>query len=125
MIPNCKKIDKEIASLNKSNMYSTEEQKIGIWVDGKPLYRKTLVLPNGTEKTEITYFDLGIDNVEEIFIAQPSFYSYLGNKYPFPYNDGNAFEVLVNSSYVGINIGFEPISKERMVVTVNYTKTTD
>lgn len=31
---------------NPANNYSTEEQVIGTWIDGKPLYQKTIVLKN-------------------------------------------------------------------------------
>ena len=38
--------------INKLHTYSTKEQVIGTWVDGKPLYRKTInigALPNKTD----------------------------------------------------------------------------
>ena len=48
--------------------YSTEEVKTGeTWIDGKPLYRKTIVLPNGTGTTsEKTYnmSEFGLENIE-------------------------------------------------------------
>ncbi len=32
--------------LNNINTYSTEETKVGTWIDGKPIYRKVFTLPN-------------------------------------------------------------------------------
>ena len=32
---------------DKANMYSTDEQIVGRWIDGKPLYQKTFVQTGG------------------------------------------------------------------------------
>jgi len=48
--------------------YSTTEQVVGTWIDGKPLYEKTFnfgALPNATVK-DISH---NISNVDTIFIA--------------------------------------------------------
>lgn len=48
-------------------IYSTQEQKIGTWIDGKPLYQKTInfgSLPNSTIK-DLAH---GIDNIDKIWI---------------------------------------------------------
>lgn len=36
------KINDEIILINNKSVFSTKEQKIGMWIDGKSLYRKTL-----------------------------------------------------------------------------------
>lgn len=56
--------------INKLNTYSTEEQVIGTWIDGKPIYRKVIdlgQLPNNSTKTVET----GL-NSEEIRIVKIS-----------------------------------------------------
>ena len=114
-----------------SNVYSTREQKIGIWIDGKPLYRKVIVFPDGlggaTGEHGKTYSlrDFDINNVEEIFIGDPSFYTLSINRYPFAYYDGSYYDIYVNENYLGFRITYDPIAKSRMVVTLEYTKTTD
>lgn len=35
-------LEELVGTLNKKDTYSTEEQVIGTWIDGKPLYRKVL-----------------------------------------------------------------------------------
>lgn len=110
-----------------SNVYSTDEKVIGTWM-GKNLYGKTIVFPNGTGTTEYAYYllsDFGVSNVDEIFIGHPTFYTYNENRYPFPYNDGNAFEVIVNPTGIIVKLGYLDISKCRFIVTLEYTKTTD
>lgn len=55
---------------NFENIYSTEEQVVGTWIDGKPLYRKvveyTLVEPSGYPS--YPSFDTGIKNIEYAMI---------------------------------------------------------
>lgn len=109
-------------------IYSTEEQVIGKWIDGKTLYRKTLIFPNGTNIiTQKQYLlqDYGITDVDEIFISHPSFYTDGINRIPFPLNDGNKFELQVNKTILSVAITYEKIAKSYMVVTLEYTKTTD
>ena len=50
--------------------YSYDEQRIGTWVNGKPIYRKVLLLPstNGVEDITITH-NLGIDEYIRMDIA--------------------------------------------------------
>lgn len=45
-------------NFNWGNKYSTEEQVIGEWIDGRPLYQKTFnvgMLPNVSNKTYDTF----------------------------------------------------------------------
>ena len=113
------------------NVYSTSETRIGTWIDGKPLYRKTLSFPNGnsgsTSVVAYTLSDYGISNVSTIFIIHPSYYSnsMSGATYPFQYNDGTAFECNVNTTKLNIKLGYQPISNSPFVITLEYTKTTD
>lgn len=37
----------ETSSGGSSNIYSTEERRVGTWIDGKPLYRKVVDLGSG------------------------------------------------------------------------------
>ena len=110
------------------DIYSTEELKIGKWINNKPLYRRVIELPNGTgtnEEKRYALDSLGINNVEEIYIGNPSFYTLDNQHYPFPYYDGNKFAIMVNPSTLKIQLQYEPISKARVVATLEYTKTTD
>lgn len=115
--------------IDEYTTYSTSEEiLVGTWIDGKPLYRKTIVFPNGTGTTSLTTYDLidyGISNIDDIFIVHPSFYSLGAKRYPFQYNDGSAFECNVNTTQLFITLGYGQIANSRFVITLEYTKTTD
>ena len=113
-------------------IYNTTEQRIGTWISGKPLYRKTIVFPNGTGTTSMKQYslsDYGITNVDEIFLVQPSFYSLSQNvgftTYPLNYYDGNKFEAKVTSTVLQITLEYANIANSKCVITLEYTKTTD
>lgn len=115
-------------------VYSTEEQLIGTWIDGKPLYRKVIVLENGTGTTSEKRYDFstfGLNNIDMIMITTPSYYTlYLDNKYtlfPYNYNDGKIYMVSFNitDKIMYVTLGFNGICNNKTVISVLYTKTTD
>lgn len=116
--------------------YSTEEVKTGkTWIDGKPLYRKTIVLPNGTGTTaEKTYnmSEFGLENIEMMSLESPSYYTLIGagnikTTFNFNYNDGNKYSVGfgITKKVIYVNLGYSYICNNECVITVIYTKTTD
>lgn len=116
------------AGIQNSEVYSLEEQVIGRWIDGKPLYRKTFI--NLTPTTvnsnilDVSYLD--IDTCVKT-------YGILGDTIDIP--------LYVSSWGYGIfcyrlagnpdNIRFIPINplsehlQKKLSVTIEYTKTTD
>lgn len=117
-------------NLTGEENYSTGEQVIGTWINGKPLYRKTLYFASnggGTSEVSYTLSNYGITNVDTIFITHPSFYSNTINGYrnPFQYYDGNKFSCGVNTTSLNVTLGYAPISNSPFVITLEYTKTTD
>ena len=116
---------------NNQDFYSTEETKIGTWIDGKPLYRKTIV-----DTTFRTDFYFIANNIEQ-FVNQ---YGYVQRKdYPNSCQfigsraGTNMFiQFLANDIYSGIQIDWGSNWKEsystlfnKIIITVEYTKTTD
>lgn len=59
-------IDYGVGDEANNNNYSTEEQIIGTWLDGKPLYRKTIVIDITTDDTK--YYEHNISDVDIIYI---------------------------------------------------------
>lgn len=122
---------KPFENLDGQELYSGIETRIGTWIDGKPLYRKTLLFPNGnsgsTAIVNYTLSDYGISNVSTIFIVHPSYYSnsISGATYPFQYNDGSAFECNTTQTKLNVKLGYQAISNSPFVITLEYTKTTD
>lgn len=110
------------------NQYSTEEQLIGTWIDGKPLYQKTLVKTGGVS-TNVTYFNDELPNIDYLQKTSASFITNI-NRYESEYiNDSNdKLQVLVNvnsNNVGGVYTLFALRTVSEMYVTVQYTKTTN
>lgn len=65
-ITNLRKMEDGIEQNSKKFDYSTEEQVIGTWIDGKPLYRK-VIYANSIDCTEegFKYVAHGISNLKQ------------------------------------------------------------
>lgn len=102
-----------------------EEQVIGTWIDGKPIYRKVMSLQSSTAGEHlISFSDLNAD-----FITIEDFYIKSGN-FVFSYNRYNSatdlIEVFINqgTSNIVINVG-NSWANFRAYIIIEYTKTTD
>lgn len=115
------------SEMNKQN-YSIEEQKIGTWIDGKPLYRKVIQQNFNLDWTDVSLADI---NADTIFVNQGKTYAkftvgenqYINGQF---YNGNTDFfrAFIVNSS--NLTVVFAPEMTNRMaVITLEYTKTTD
>lgn len=109
--------------------YSTEEQVIGTWIDGKPLYEKTLHIVEGTEQTTKIYTTEIIDlNAEYIKLesAEVKFGAMGGNAwYTAPFYDSGSYNMTVGVSKTQMTITSNGWKYTEANVTVRYTKTTD
>ena len=115
------------------NTYSTStEKKVGIWIDGKPIYRKTIdmgSMPNATYK----YVNHNISNIDEIvniygIMRNPSNHTttplnmhgvsgiYGDNTVAVCRADRERATVACNVDYSTNNVAY---------ITLEYTKTTD
>ena len=118
-----------ITTVPEENIYSTDEKVIGQWIDGKPLYQKTLscgALPNNTTSS----INHNIDNID-----------YVTNFYGTAKDTGGSFihfdacavgssttadtQLLVNSTIIRFKTGTDRSSFTESYVTLQYTKTTD
>lgn len=114
-------------SIGDGNDYSTDEQVVGSWIDGKPVYQKTIscgALPNTTTKTVAH----NITNLKRVIHLDGYGYrSSDGNSQPLPYASISNYFVSVN--VVGGNIELyaqgDRSSFEESYITLQYTKTTD
>lgn len=123
---------------SKSDIYSTDEKMIGQWIDGKPLYQKTIdcgAVPSGVLNGQKIYSWLN-SNVENVFVKHLFVKTDNGAIQNIPYvNPTN------NAMYeIGASILLDPNNSELKVLlytgtdrsssghiwsTVCYTKTTD
>lgn len=117
---------------NNKNIYSTDEQKIGTWINGKPLYQKTFdfgALPNSALK-DVAH---GIANVAMIwvydgFCYQPNgdYFAQLINTAPVSGTADNKGEWYFGCSSTYIRcLTAQDRSNYSAYVTLRYTKTTD
>lgn len=142
MIPKCKQLNKEIASLNKGNTYSTEETEIGTWINGKTLYRKVMNIPISTfgegTATEGETFSLkhNISNIDLVINKKCTWFQ-TNNKvwrdFPSIYYGAItnwAGELLIYDQEITFELGATLINRIRefgtdMFAIIEYTKTTD
>ena len=115
------------------NNYSIIEQRIGTWIDGKPLYQITVdcgTLPNTTYKNIQT----NISNVKDIIDIKGTCYSSSGfwRSMPKIQDDSTSFTVVPQISFDNnkmivqlLGRGGDNASFTSSYVTIQYTKTID
>lgn len=111
--------------LEPKNMYSTDEQVVGQWIDGKPLYQKTFENASLVNRTVLLPASLNVENVVESF-------GYITNgstsKYTFPVRGvgSDTWGCFINydgsRGWVIYSSGLDSYTGN---ITVRYTKTTD
>ena len=120
--------------INNLNTYSTTEQRIGTWVNGKPLYRKTFscgALPNATTKS----VEVDLDFVNKTILVKKMYgYAYRPTgtyvMYPLP-NTSSTNPVSIycsvsnNKSVIQIVTSTDRSDYTDSYITLEYTKTTD
>lgn len=122
------------------DVYSTEETRIGTWVDGKPLYRKTFINV-GTQKNTLSQYyvpgtkkdDLNVDKMVKVQYGVENDI-FVNKAFPYPLIGNSGIAVLSPSwsSVLGafldnINENNQHISVqiENLYLVLEYTKTTD
>ena len=112
--------------INGLETYSTTEKRVGTWIDGKPVYRKTIT--GNTSSNEI-YISL-INNVD-VIIKEEGHISYPGGTYE-PINTiyniaSNYFTrtSLNNASHIEYFYYSSNLYNRPYYITLEYTKTTD
>lgn len=111
-----------------SNSYSTDEVKTGgKWIDGKPIYRKTIscgALPNNTTK-KVAH---GISNLGRVIKTEG--YSVgsadsSGSFIPVPYVSGVPMALYIDTTDIVLQTSGTYSNYSDSYVTIEYTKTTD
>jgi microcystin-dependent protein len=109
----------------QSNVYSEEEQVVGRWIDGKPIYRRTLA---GVITTSGTMLLTNANNIEKLIRQHGYFWnaSYTSHG-PIPW----FHEKSSNRCFIGVSADNNVVCVNGNVlnceffVTIEYTKTTD
>lgn len=123
--------------INKQNTYSTTEQRIGTWIDGKPLYQKVVKETVNLDRFGQSYNVTIGSNIEHICVIDIMAIQENGPYFPLPFagpfTDMNGYGVgiqnfsLKNNSYLEIWIytGTQIRKNYDIYHIVKYTKTTD
>ena len=106
--------------------YSTDEQRIGTWIDGKPIYRKVIdtgSLPN----TDIKTINHNISNIDNIISIHGWAYRSSDNVFlPLPHVANNtAISCYSTKNRIEITTYADRSSFTVSYIILEYTKTTD
>ena len=128
---------RETSSTNSEyHKYSTDEQVIGEWIDGKPLYEKTVNFILGSANTYNQY-TLDIENAETIWIDYSNSFTFSNEStgmvigiMPYNSNIGDSevkmFVHINDDGTSGIDYRvYSTSANQPCYVTLKYTKTTD
>ena len=109
--------------VNNLNTYSTNEKRIGTWIDGKPLYSKTIYSTSLTGTISMTNID---------FIRWKNFNSLVDSKFILPSgrytstNDHTDFFINTSTGTYEYSVGTSWTNKVNYICfDIEYTKTTD
>ena len=121
----------EVATLNDIpnplDIYSTEESIIGTWIDGRPIYQKTIDIGSASGNSSISH---GISNLDMIINAYGGFLQSGTYREMLPkiVNGNNAWSAdfgdFTNTSF-SLSIGSAIGTATKVFVILEYTKTTD
>lgn len=114
--------NEDLDAASDFNIYSLNEIIVGRWIDGKPIYRKTVITPHydGGNK-----FVIVAENVSWIVNAYGIAINSSGTMFNIPNNNGvsDRLQVVVESGSIIVrSAGF---TTYKLTITVEYTKTTD
>ena len=123
-------------NFENEEIYSTNEIKIGTWINGKPLYRKVVTeTPDIATTTQNASFNVNIANADEVFISSMTKIadtSSSGYRFNFPYVSGNinktigGYLAVLDANRVQVNIRKgNDIGVYSMRLVIEYTKSTD
>ena len=124
------------AKLDNGEVYSTTEQVVGTFIDGKPLYRKIITdtLPDAETNGTFAQKNISISslNVDSKFIENGYFYlSLFSNIYEIPINtsshDDINYRTVVSfySSNIEIRNSYTRWNSAPLVLSLLYTKKTN
>lgn len=111
--------------LTPGHTYSTDEQVVGTWIDGKVLYEKTILINSMPNATTSNYAH-NISNIDSIVEAKSLMVFPSGNVLiiptGYPLNNENSVYVSVQKTQLTIATGVDR-SNCSGIITMRYTKT--
>ena len=115
-------------AIEKKQNYSTEEQVIGTWIDGKPLYRKTIQKSFVDNWTTLYLNDLNADtiyiNYGKTFANFKMDNTYYSNG-QFYVSETDFFRTFIANKNELLVAFASAMTEREATITIEYTKTTD
>lgn len=106
--------------------YSEEERVVGIWIDGRLIYRKTIV---GTSKLPAGYSTINhnVSNIGTRRVIKDVEFQAGGNSWGNTYGNATSFVSTdsITTTAIGFDVGSNWDNMFIPIVTIEYTKTTD
>ena len=113
--------------INKLNTYSTTEQKVGTWINNKPIYRQVFSFTLGsTVPADYAVANMP-SNYEQVTLLYAMANITDGNKTPVPISWNNALDcgIMVQNNRIYIRPTWDAFVNSTGYVILEYTKTTD
>lgn len=129
MIPKCIKNKQLEDKVEKLSTYSTDEVRIGTWIDGKPLYRKIIETTMPETPSNGVYITKNTTNIPDMSFGYVSRAIAISNNqyYTLPYinNSGYATKFFIEIQDLILANGNTSFNNSKTFVVLEYTKTTD
>lgn len=121
-------LKEEIKKIKMNNIYSTNEEVCGIWVDSKPIYRKVITINNPTSPNHRE--DVSSLNIKQIISFRGIFKDAEGSHtFPVPeFGDDRARFYLSyeeDRKTIFYEGGRQYGHTGKLIIIIEYTKTTD
>ena len=111
-----------------NNTYSTNEQVVGTWIDGKPIYRKVIQTPGPTEVGVIKSIDITDLNAETVVRLDGRYFwdSTKSNTSILSTNaNGYSYLAVSGGNSISMNLSIPNWIGAQATIFFEYTKTTD
>lgn len=132
-------VDRQVASSgggSNDKGYSLEEQVDGLWVDGKPIYRKTVICQTGSDSQDGVWVPAGfvIENLDYLINFESTLKTKVNSITPLPFTDATNLITVAYFFNSGGKNGFYTYMKNvsgnyyqgrTFYITAWYTKSTD
>lgn len=121
----------ETDGIDLRNIYSTDEKKVGTWIDGKPIYRKVITQNNANNISNVA---TNIENIikMECMVRQAPALSWRNLPWLFVQNNsfgspswGGGFYYQLSDNSINFQLGSDLGNVDKVIITLEYTKTTD
>lgn len=111
--------------VNGLNTYSTEEQRIGTWIDGKPIYRKVIAVKSPSSmNSHIPVADVSSLKISKIINMYGNFVGADGRQMPLPHpeHEGHITISLLNNK-IEMKVANYGWTNRQCHIILEYTKT--